>query len=608
MAKEIYNEGRVVGLSAWEIYVKNALGDGVLPENIPDERHWLSNMIGSGASMILKVPTGTTEGVHDYVLPSGSELAAAGVIVASPFLGECAWDTDTGSWATKVTSYSPLILNEPGQDKSPSADGSIVPYSDTYSNLTYASAVAEFVKITDGIVFTRNAKWIPTGNVPEKDINPNFNDSAAVVRLYINSDVNYDIYILLTGFTNKRILQGLSGYARAEGGVSVGGSTDTTNNHWENGGMLGPEIMPWASKIIFTVPSSTYNLANSLTRTIPSDDEYEAKTIDGFVFKDVTATVKANSFIDLNSIDITDYYTQHTFNTSPTLVENVTKLALGLNDSYNSLVAWYPGMTAAQIKATATDDSSKIFPPALYAAQVTATGSQTLVPLDVAAPGTVKGFDDPTVAYNYKTQMPNNYAVYHNTVNNTFSYVIQGDSDPTHWSGSAKIEYLTGDYPIVTVTAGSVKSKAISLTASDFTDYSLTGANGIETAEFGPTNYLSWAAMLKALKSGKKMNVLGNRLKAVGTELETNNKIGIDTTNDAIAEIGATKVTINPGATGVGITTTTSNNSNVATLDNGTSIKVGTNFIEFSNGKRLYISMTDPGNTNVPDGSIGIGW
>ena len=85
MAQEIYNEGRVVGLSAWEIYVKNALSDGVLPENIPDERHWLSNMIGSGASMILKVPTGTTEGVHDYVLPSGSELAAAGVIVASPF-------------------------------------------------------------------------------------------------------------------------------------------------------------------------------------------------------------------------------------------------------------------------------------------------------------------------------------------------------------------------------------------------------------------------------------------------------------------------------------------------------------------------------------------
>lgn len=606
MAQEIYNEGRVVGLSAWEIYVKNALSDGVLPENIPDERHWLSNMIGSGASMILKVPTGTTEGIHDYVLPGGSELAAAGVIVASPFLGECAWDTDTGSWATKVTSYSPLILNEPGEGMSPSADGTSVPYSDTYSNLTYASAVSEFVKITDGIVFTRNAKWIPTGNVPEKDINPNFNESTSVVRLYINNDVNYDIYILLTGFTNKRILQGLSGYARAEGGVSIGGSTDTANNHWASGGMLGPEIVPWASKIIFTVPSSAYNLANSLTRTIPSDAEYEARTIDGYAFKDVSATVKANSFIDLNSIDITDYYTNHTFTTSPTLVENVTKVALGLNDSYNSLVAWYPGMTAAKINAA--QDSSGIFPPAIYAAQVSSTGTQTLVPLDVAAPGTVKGFEDPTVAYNYVTQMPNNYAVYHNTVNNTFSYVIQGDNDPTHWSGSAKIEYLSGDYPVVTITAGSVKSKAIALTAADFTDYSLVGANGVETTEFGPTNYLTWSAMLKALKAGKKMNVLGERLKAVGTELETTNKIGIDTTNDAIAEIGAAKVTINPGATGVGITTTTSNNSNMATLEANTSIKVGTNFIEFSNGKRLYISMTDPGNTDVPDGSIGIGW
>ena len=55
MPKEIWNEGRVTGLSAYEIYVKQHLVED--PANPPaTEREWLSASIAMGSSMLLKVP------------------------------------------------------------------------------------------------------------------------------------------------------------------------------------------------------------------------------------------------------------------------------------------------------------------------------------------------------------------------------------------------------------------------------------------------------------------------------------------------------------------------------------------------------------------------
>ena len=165
----IYNEGRVVGLSAWEIYKRQALSNGVPENEVPNEHEWLASMIGSGASMVLQIPANTTAGVHDFRLPATSNLSAAGVIVASPFMGDCSWAaTDTYNWATKINSYGSLIQND--DTKSPSADGSTVPSVDTYND--YQTTVTEFLKITDGIVFTQNAKWMPSTEafaVPERD-------------------------------------------------------------------------------------------------------------------------------------------------------------------------------------------------------------------------------------------------------------------------------------------------------------------------------------------------------------------------------------------------------------------------------------------------------
>ena len=610
MAQEIYNEGRVVGLSAWELFSKAALSNGVSPDKIPNESEWLSSMIGSGASLILKVPSGTTKGVHDYDLPNGSELSAAGIIIANPFMGTCEWDSN---WAKKVTSYSSLLQNT--TTSSPADDGSTVPYNSNYSEQECAACVSEFIKITDGLVYTKNATWIPTGDVPQKDIDPNFNESSTVVRLYVSATTTADIYVMLTGFTNKRILQGLSGFAVWGSGHSIGGSTDITANDWKNGGMIGPEIIPWATKIFFTVPSSAYSLVASLTRTIPSDTTYTIPAggldIDGITIKEnaIDGTVKSNSFIDFNSINLTDYYTIHgtEFSSTPTLSENVSAAYVGATDGYNEVVAWYPGMTAANIAAeasAASPSSDNFYPPALYAAQISTTGTKTLVPLDVAAPGTVKGFKDSTQAFNYKTLLPDNYAIYHDTVNNIFSFVVDGESDTTKWASTAKFAYITGDYPKGELTVGTQKAQVITLTEPDGTTaYNLNGTSG--TIEVGPTDNLTWDAMLKGLKGNKAVDVLGTKLHNLGNELKANNTIGI---TNAVTEAGANKVTLT-GTNAVSMTSGVSNSSNVAILGNGQSIKVGTNFIEFGDGLRFYVAGGQgPGTANVPTGSIGVGW
>ena len=621
MPQEIYNEGRVVGLSAWELFMREALNNGVLPEDIPDEHEWLASMIGMGASMILRVPANTSAGIHDYDLPVGSNLTSAGIIIASPFLGACEWNSST--WATKVTSYSPLIKNESGSGNYPTSNN--VPYDNTYSTATYQNIASEFIKITDGIVFTNNANWIQTqdGN-PYEDIDPNFNESSTTVRLYIDSDIKYDTQIILTGFSNKRVLQGLSGYATEDSGYSIGGSTDTDHNNWKNGGMLGPEIIPWSSKIIFTMPNTTYSILNSLTRKIPSDTTYTAKTVGGIEFKQNNgdSTVKTNSLIDFNSINLGDYFTQHSseYTVQPTLSENVTAVALGNNDSYNTVVAWYPGMTAAKIKAAT--NNSQIFPPAVYATQVTATGSQTLVPLDTAAPGTVKCFETTTQAYNYKQLMPYNYAIYHNPTTNMFSFVTNS-SDPNNWIGTAKLEYLTA--PKAKITVGSNNAQFIAMTNSSGTAYATTGASGTTTATAANRGKITWDNLLGILTSNKTFDTMGDRLRKFATELDSNN-IGVDTTNNPITNIKSTNI----AATNI---TSTSDSTNTLTLVPGTSsktttitsdtvtngsvtkkvtkfsnsIKLGENFIEFSNGKRLYIG-DNPGTSGIPTGSIGIGW
>ena len=625
MAQEIYNEGRVVGLSAWELFMRQAVSNGVAPEDIPSESQWLTAMLGSGASMILKIPTGTTQGMHEYELPVGSNLAAAGIIVASPFIGSCEYDLS--GWAKKITSYGAMIKNTSGSGNYPTSTS--VPYDTTYNNTEYSNCVTEYSKITDGIVYINNANWVDAQSTPpQKDIDPNFNESTSVVRLYISSTINNDMNLLLTGFTNKRILQGLSGYASD----SSGGSTDIANNDWKNGGMLGPEIIPWASKIIFTVPNAVYN--NTMTRTIPSDTSYNDGTYYDYTITDHEGSVNYNSILDFNSINLTDYYDnkRSTFIGDPTLSEDVTQVT----DKVNELIAWYPGLTATQINSAT--DNSKFFPPALYAAQISDTGTQTLVPVDIAAPGTVKFFKTSAEAIAYNSLIPDNYGAYIDPTYGTYIFTPK-TSTGNKESGTGRLKYNSGTstyggyYPTCSmdIHLADKLSRVITLTNPGGGDWNWHGNQGVIFASYnspgiggtpGPSyswrsGNISWDQLFTGMYNGSSVNLLGQNAGSYATELDKYTTLGVlSTFNDnitwtipPISNIGATKFTVDArGSNSVEITSTSASDSTkVVKIEDGKSIKVGTQFIEFADGKRLYISGTQP-TGSIPNGSIGIGW
>lgn len=645
MAQEIYNEGRVVGFSAWEIFAKEALDRGVDPIDIPNEQKWLTSMIGSGASMILKVASGTTAGVHDYELPSGSNLSAAGIVIASPFIGECEFDS-TSNFAKKVTSYGAIIKNTSGSGNYPTSS-TVPPTSGTvtYPDSEYTNCISEFIKITDGIVYIKNATWRDvTTTPPQKDVDPNFNASTTVVRLYISSTLNQDVKVLLVGFTNKRILQTLSGFASGNGD----GSANTDTNDWVDGGMLGPEVIPWASKIIFSVPTSTFGVINTITRTLPSGITSDNITKGDFHLTNLRNNkIDSSPIIDFNSIDLAEYYIAHSNDfgdKDPTLVEYVSNLSLGSSNQGNNLVAWYPAMSADEI--TSATDNSKFFPPALYAAQIINDGEQVLVPLDTAAPGTVKCFPDATQAYNYSQLMPYNYSVYYNPVTNNYSFVNPTISDPTQWSGTAKITYPAPGSPIFEITAGDIKAEGVALTYYDnqgvYHEYSRIGQNGtyhagesytVDSTTYYDAGEIKWGDLLHVLSDDYTLDLLGTRLKSVATELRANpdnsskHTLGLDVATNSIDYIGSRWLLLNPGDYDtVGNQEWATNPNSVwigssvgddgeryVTLNSGetpATIRLGKNFIRFNNGLKLYISTEEPDPTQetIPEGSIGIGW
>lgn len=609
MPQEIYNEGRVVGLSAYEMFLKNLFAtDPIAAENPPTEIEWLSSMIGMGSSMVLKVPEGA-QGICDYPLPQGSNLTAAGTVVASLFDGDCVWALNQPHWATKVISYGGLIANT--SESSPTS--SEVPanpdaFTDQVSIIHRRRLYAEFAKVTDGI-FIQQAKsvdgWVETEDVPYKDLhNPDFSKQG-VIRLYIESPLAYPIYILFTGFINKGILQGL---------VGTDGSTDPDTNNWRNGGMLGPAIFPWSSKILFTVPNGTYYSDGAYGRTFPMGGEDIPSTVGSYHFTPdkISGDVKSHAVIDYKSINLNEYYEVNSYATDPSLVdprlsETVTTIALGSKDDVSAVVAWYPGMSAerlAEVAAMSAPDGF-FFPPALYGVKTDSVGNPKLIPLDTAAPGTIKVFEDPTRAYNYTQQNPNNYAIYHTYDSDKhidINYFVSNSSGPqvnTWQAMSARLSYQTTDDGIdyTKIVVGDKGYETVSLSDVSGARLPLTGAAGTYGIA-ALTSGFNWSDLLKALHNNYYLDPVGDKLRNFNIGLPN-----VVTTGNNYVSVGAdTMDTPNTGA----IIRHVNHEAvfNVAP-------KSGTNYYVFENGDndlRLYISNTEPSTEGVPVGSIGIGW
>lgn len=400
MPKIIYNEGRVVGLSAYELYVKQHYS--IDPNKEPaTEREWLASTLALGTSMLLKVQpedkdtnkkslndstkSEKTVSVVDYPLPSTSKLCAASTIIGSYFYGEGHVATNS-HFATKITSYGELIKND--SDSSPNAtstEGSDVPTgvsTDWPKNMK--NQMSGYLSIIDGVVI-QPGTWSAAKNTPpQKDLVPNM-AGVPTVRLQIKGKIETAFFVLLVGFTNRVVVTGESGIQS--------GSTNSPNP--QDGDFIGPAVFPWGSKIIFTTPTAAINIfmKNKYQRKLP----YNASA---------SKIASGMSIIDMEDYS-PDQFTNANLKAGSTA--NGASIKIDVED-FATL-----GNSASVVTAYSKNDK---YPSVLYGAKISKLNKQDIYPLDVAAPGTVKMFESGATKeemQEYEADYPGTTALRHNS-------------------------------------------------------------------------------------------------------------------------------------------------------------------------------------------------
>lgn len=440
MATQIWNQGRVVGYSAYEIYVKQHLAEHP-DEPIASERQWLAASIGSGSSLLLVMPEVRKSGTRgadspnnyfyiDIPLPRDSILAAANTIVASLFLGD-AGDVEqfayvppcssvfnavegTGGWAKSVQTYGFLLdnpsINVPEGEKTTILSENIssdIPSTNITSlaSLGYRIPIRSYMQIVDGIVI-QPGYWENSSRSNMHDFSPILYNSEGgltvpVIRLLIKGPIDnsgepfYQTFnILLTGFTIRSVL---SGTVDETGSINP----DAEYHSPENGDFLGPEVFPWANKIIFSVPNGyiqTFANDADYIREIEStisgrvatssivdmssgsgDEEYEEPALKSYYHKSIPDEkhIAADKLFYPDAEDYWDIVHKKEASTVPMTVRDF----------------WTAGDGASVL---AVYEKSSKYPPALYGTVVDKSGEAYLDPIDVVAPGSVKMFHNAT--------------------------------------------------------------------------------------------------------------------------------------------------------------------------------------------------------------------
>lgn len=260
--KEIYNQGRVAGLSSYDLYVRQYLSTN--PEGSPiPEKEWLTSSICTNSSMILKVPAGTEPGCYDYQLPENSSLCGCTVIYAAIFEGEVIVSEDS-NWALMVTDYGRLISNNEHSYPETPGTPSYVPSKDDPITITprFKEQCYNYMKITGGRLF-QPGDWTETGqDAPFKMLNPDFS-ATGFVRLAISEPITIDVYLILNGFAHSPFIDQ----------VYTSINPDPPENP-ESGDFLGPIKFPWACPIIMTATNdSLYSWISDVNAELDMLDE-----------------------------------------------------------------------------------------------------------------------------------------------------------------------------------------------------------------------------------------------------------------------------------------------------------------------------------------------
>lgn len=262
--REIFNEGRICGLSAWELYARYALSRNPNAK-ILNEQQWLSASLSSNMSMILRIPGGTERGVYDFKLPEGSELCGCSTIYGSVFEGEPVYGDD-GFWAIRIEDYGRLVRNDLQVHPLTPGEPQDVPMKDNPIDIdeTLWQRCRDYMKVTGALMF-QPGDWVDTtyweqltnetgqGLVTQhnepllapmrdwiaaKNLEPDM-AKTGFIRIAVAETIYEDLPILFQGFSYKNLVAGEVGYSYVP---DVGAP--------ESGGFLGPASFPWACKVV----------------------------------------------------------------------------------------------------------------------------------------------------------------------------------------------------------------------------------------------------------------------------------------------------------------------------------------------------------------------
>ena len=258
--RELWDEGRVLGLSAYEQFVKQfkEINPTLDP---PSERAWLASSLATGSSLLVSVPSNqgtqiTSFGGRYYYtldiqLPADTSLRAANTIFAAPFFGN------------GISSYGVLIDNPDGiATDGQSADTYVIDdpthiegVGEVNANLAfdqidlYRNRLEEYLKIEEGVILQAGT-WTKTSN-SLYDFAPNLS-IAPILRLRLSEKIAlYPPTIILTGFTCSAVIEGVSG---------IDSSMDTPAP--QDYDYLGPAVYPWTAKVIFTLNTENVRAIN----------------------------------------------------------------------------------------------------------------------------------------------------------------------------------------------------------------------------------------------------------------------------------------------------------------------------------------------------------
>lgn len=252
--RQIFNEGRVVGLSAYESYVRKSITEGNTPMS---EADWISQNLTSGKSLLLKVPAVPDAGsdiittIH-VSFPTGFTLFPESTVHADFFYGTghvASTLSPDNNWISWVTSYGSSIANE-----SSLISGSTVYPTDVNEGQEDYNVMLKLAqnynKIIDGAVVFSGIWEQSTGTSdPPADLHPDLSKPIQLrLRIRGSIDEAHRPCILLSGFRDRTTLSGVS---------ATDGSVNKVD--WANGAFLGPKYVPWATKVVFSTPSILTN-------------------------------------------------------------------------------------------------------------------------------------------------------------------------------------------------------------------------------------------------------------------------------------------------------------------------------------------------------------